>query len=454
VPICYCLIPEPSTGRVLLVRTPEGWTLPVVEHRDDWFAHEACVVARDLGRRLGIHLTALREMHQAGVRLCELENHDDDWRLPGAAQWVNERQSRGLRLVPPGQRVLLRTWFQQELRRRPPVTRAPWERRGWYAEALAWIREQLAGLRLKPAGPVEQFKTAWACSCILRVPTTTGDLYFKAVYARPPREAAVVAELARRWPRHVPRLRAVDHERGWMIADDFGPGRLGPLALERWENALRLFGRLQRGCSNNLQVWSDMGCPDRRPEMLVRSMAEVLDDPILEQADPHDRLSTRERKQLLARRACLRRECLELADSGIPVSIMQQDFRDGNIAVHNRTYLFYDWSDTVLSHPFFSACRFLEYVPGTPDRTNHRARLSTRIRHERLRDAYLDSWTACGSRERLRKVFQTAQSLNPLYQAVRWHQELPWCEPGSPWWRDMISSVTCELKRLSARFDR
>jgi hypothetical protein len=437
-----------------LTRTAEGWTLPVVEHRDDWFAHEACAVARDLGTRLGTRLTALREIQKAGLRLCELENHSAHWRLPPAARWVNEGQSRDLVLEPPGQRNLLQTWFRQEARRGPPVARAPWERRGWYAEALAWIRKQLARLRLTPGSPVEQFKTAWACSCILRVPTTTGDLYFKAVYARPPKEAAVVAELARRWPRHVPRLRAVDHERGWMIADDFGPRCLGELPVPRWENAIRLFGRLQCACSEDLQVWSDMGCPDRRPEILVRSLGAILEDPVLEQADPQDRLSMRERKQLFARRASLRCECLELADSGVPVSIMQQDFRDGNIAVHDRTYLFYDWSDTVLSHPFFSACRFLEYVPTTRDRPNHRARLPTTVRHGRLRDAYLDAWTSYGSHDRLQKVFQAAQRLNPLYQAVRWHQELPWCEPGSPWWRDMISSVTCELKRLVAQCDQ
>jgi hypothetical protein len=436
------------------MRTAEGWTLPVVEYRDDWFAHAACAVARDLGRRLGTHLTALREIQEGDLRLCELENHGDRWRRPPEARWVNEGQSTGLVLAPPGQRVLLQRWFRQEARRDSPVSRALWERRGSYAEALAWIREQLARLRLTPAGPVEQFKTAWACSCILRVPTTTGDLYFKAVYARPPKEAAVVAELARRWPRHVPRLRAVDQKRGWMITDDFGSRCLDALPLRRLENAIRLFGRLQCACSEDLEVWSDMGCPDRRPEILVRAMEEVLEDPLLEQAEPQDRLSRPERKQLFVRRACLRRECLELADSGVPVSIMQQDFRDGNIAVHERTYLFYDWSDTVLSHPFFSACRFLEYVRSTRYRPNRGGRLPTTVRHGRLRDAYLDSWTAYGRHDRLRDVFQLAQRLNPLYQAVRWHQELPWCEPGSPWWRDMLSSVTCELKRLLAQSDQ
>jgi hypothetical protein len=408
-------------------------------------------VARDLGRRLGTPLTALRELEAGGLRLCELENHGARWRPPAGARWVDEGQAAALPLDPPGQRAPLRAWFRQAASQRPPATRPPWERRGWYAEALAWVGGQLARLGYAPAGPAEQFKTAWPCSSILRVPTTAGDLYFKAVYARPPAEAAVIAELARRRPHQVPRLRAVDEARRWMLAEDFGPRRLDTLPLGRWENALRLFGRLQRECSADLRPWSDMGCPDRRPETLVGYLDEVFEDPILDKAAPDDRLSAGERKRLLARRARLRHECLELAGSGVPVSVVQQDFRDGNIAVRGRTYLFYDWSDTVLSHPFFSACRFLEYVPNTGGRRAGGRRLPTAARHERLREAYLDAWVAYGPRGRLRAVFRRAQRLNPLYQAVRWHRELPWCEPGSPGWRDLVSSVAASLRQLLAQ---
>ena len=64
----------------------------------------------------------------------------------------------------------------------------------------------------------------------------------------------------------------------------------------------------------------------------------------------------------------------------------------------------FDRSDTVISHPFFSACRFLEYVEsggGSAKRTGGR-RLPTPVRHERLRDAYLDVWAEYASRDRLR----------------------------------------------------
>jgi hypothetical protein len=47
----------------------------------------------------------------------------------------------------------------------------------------------------------------------------------------------------------------------------------------------------------------------------------------------------------------------ELAAILIPASIVQQDFRHGNLVMSRRFCLFYDWSDTVVSHHFFACCR-------------------------------------------------------------------------------------------------
>jgi len=449
-PSCYCLVPEVSGTRILVVSGPEGWTLPTVEHGDDWFAHEAVSVARQLSERLGIRLVALREVEEAGLRLCELENLCPEWSPASGCRWADRAAAEALHLTPPDLRALVLAWFRQSSRRRPPAARPPWEKQGWYGGAVAWIEEQLARLAYTSTGPVEQVKTAWSCSCILRVPTTAGYLYFKATYARPPAEVAVIQELARLWPSHVPTLVAADVSRRWMLMEDFGPRELSRMPFARWPGALRLFGRLQRECSAGVSVWLGIGCPDRRMDNLVRRLEPLLFDSLLAQADPPFRLGEGDLERLRADRERWAQELLELGGSPLPVSIVQQDFRDGNVAVRGRDYLFYDWSDTVVSHPFFSACRFLEYVEsggGSPKRRGGR-RLPTAVRHERLIDAYLDSWAEYAPRDRLRAVFRQVQRLNPLYQAIRWHRELPYCEPGSPWWRIMLSSMTESLQEL------
>jgi hypothetical protein len=227
---------------------------------------------------------------------------------------------------------------------------------------------------------------------------------------------------------------AEDAARRWLLMEDFGPRELSQLPFARWPGALRLFGRLQRECAEALSAWLDIGCPDRRMEELVRRLDVLFADPLLAQADPP--LGRADRKRLRAGRDRWASELLELRESPPPASIVQQDFRDGNVAVRGRDYLFYDWSDTVVSHPFFSACRFLEYVGsgGSPRRRGGR-RLPTAVRHERLREAYLDAWADYAPRDRLRAIFRSVQRVNPLYQAIRWHEELPYCELGSPWVR-------------------
>ena len=449
-PSCHCLVPDASGTRVLMERGTDGWTLPTVEHADDWFAHEAIAVARQLSDRLGIRLVALREIEEAGLHLCELEILTQEWSPSAGRRWVDRATAAALHLEPPGLRAPLLDWFRQSSRRRLPAARSPWERKGWYDGAVAWILEQAARLAYTPTGPVEQVKTAWSCSCILRTPTTAGDLYFKATYARPPAEAAVIQQLARRWPSHVPTVVAIDVSRRWMLMEDFGRRELSGMPFARWPGALRLFGRLQRECSADVPAWLGIGCPDRRMDSLVRHLEPLLSDPLLAQADPPFRLSEDDHERLRADRERRAQELLELGESPLPVSIVQQDFRDGNIAVRGRDYLFYDWSDTVLSHPFFSASRFLDAVGsgGGSSRRKGGRRLPTAVRHERLRDAYLDAWADYASRDRLLEVFRLAQRLNPLYQAIRWYLELPYCEPGSPWWRMMLSCVTESLQEL------
>jgi hypothetical protein len=180
-------------------------------------------------------------------------------------------------------------------------------------------------------------KTAWSGSCILRVPATAGHLYFKATYARPPAEVAVVQELGRRWPRHVPTVVAADASRRWMLMEDFGPRELSGMPFARWPTALRLFGRIQRECSADLSSWRSIGCPDRRMEFLVSRLEPLLSDPLLADAELPFRLNEGDLERLRADRNRWAEQLFELGASPIPASIVQQDFRAGNVVVRGRT---------------------------------------------------------------------------------------------------------------------
>jgi hypothetical protein len=140
----------------------------------------------------------------------------------------------------------------------------------------------------------------------------------------------------------------------------------------------------------------------------------------------------------------------ELAAIPIPASIVQQDFRHGNLVMSGRSYVFYDWSDTVVSHPFFACCRFLDFVQRGP---HPRRGLPVEERRRRIADAYLEPWTSILGHADLQRAFELARRLNPIYVAIRWYLDAPYCEPTSSWGRVMREGPARELRHWLARMD-
>ena len=96
-----------------------------------------------------------------------------------------------------------------------------WTDARWLAEVKGWVDWQLEELGLQSTGALEQpHVRPW--STVLRMPTTGGDVWFKANVPVLAYEAAVVGLLAARRPGFVPGLLATDVERGWMLMADGG----------------------------------------------------------------------------------------------------------------------------------------------------------------------------------------------------------------------------------------
>jgi hypothetical protein len=298
-----------------------------------------------------------------------------------------------------------------------------------------------------PSGPVEQVKAAWSLSCILRINTSAGTLYFKADFAKPPSEPGIIEALARRWPRNVPSVVAADHQRGWMLMRDFGQRWLEREPVARWLTANRTFSAIQLACSTDLEPWWRLGCPDFRIPALIGYMDRLLTDPAALRIGELGGLTQAEARRLRQLTPRLHEMFGELAEIPIPASIVQQDFRLDNIVMTEGAYVFYDWSDTVIGHPFFSCCRFLDYLQYAP----HRGRsLSLEERKHRISEAYLGSWTGILSHNDLKRAFKLAQQLGPVYVAIRRYLDAPWCEPTSSWGRTLREGPAIELRRLLA----
>jgi hypothetical protein len=212
------------------------------------------------------------------------------------------------------------------------------------ASAQEWVAETLAQHGLSPTGPLEVVKRRpWAT--VLRAPTSSGVVYFKANAPGGRHEPALARELARAWPDRVPAPLAADPERGWML-------------LATWEELLPRYAEIQLAAVETPERWLALGVPDRRlerlpaaAEALVRGSADLADD---------------ERARMLALLPELEAVCGELASLPAAASLEHGDLHGNNVLVGRGAHWFFDWADSSVSHPFFSlliARELLRFFP-------------------------------------------------------------------------------------------
>ncbi len=289
----------------------------------------------------------------------------------------------------------------------------------WREEAEAWIHAAVERLGLRTTGSmVEPHASPW--STVLRVPTTAGDLWFKAPNAR--REAALTSALIRYTPTCVLPLLAVDIERGWMLMPDGGT-RLRELVrgdrdFRDWLPVLPVYAELQITLAAHVDELLGLGVPDYRLAALPAQLPRLLQDTEILRIDREPGLTAAEHAQLWELVPRVEELAAELAAYGIPETLNHGDLHDGNVFAGTDGPRFFDWGDATVSHPFYSLRTTFVSVEISLDLPDGAGELPE------LRDAYLEPWTRLHPREELAAAFGLARKLAPLDAAVRWYEEV------------------------------
>jgi hypothetical protein len=283
-----------------------------------------------------------------------------------------------------------------------------WTDPHWLAEAYTWIRERLEALGVRPTGDIEQpHVRPW--STVMRVPTSGGDVWFKANIPALAYEAGVVGVLARTRPDLLPELAAVDLERGWMLMGDGGE-RLRELVerernLARWLDVLPRYGELQLSTASRADELVALGAPDRRLAVLPGQYERLVEDV--------EGLSPGERDRLRAQVPDVSEMCQQLSTVAIPETVQHDDLHDGQVFVRDGRYLFFDWGDSCVSHPFFSMSVTLEGVLawGLDD-------VEGSVDVTPFRDAYLRPFASYAGRAELEAAHAIALRLGWICRAL------------------------------------
>jgi hypothetical protein len=355
-----------------------------------------------------------------------LENHSPNWTPTQGQEWVNLAELQDLQLIVPEHMAVIETVLLErgDLHEQRPA----WARVGWFATAEQWIQQQLDRLGYVATDSVKQLSmSTW--STVLRVSTTTGDLYFKVsapVFAYEPLLTQTLSTLV---PAHIPPVLTVDNERHWMLMQDAGT-TLATINENnpdptRWEEALRLFAQMQVDLVAHVDTLEKTGCPDMRLQSLPALFEEALAAKDMLLIGQEDGMPEAEYEQLLAFVPELKAMCAKLAEYNVPESLHHDDFHGNNIMYNGNTYVFFDWAECALAHPFCSIMivqRVVKYVLEYDD-----------TMFDRFRDAYLAPWTCYEPIERLHEAFSLAVRLGKLCRALTWQRFIAQLEPSAKW---------------------
>lgn len=323
-----------------------------------------------------------------------------------------------------------------------------WTRQEWLEQAKAWIHIELGRLGLIANGVIEQTHVRpW--STVMRVPTRTGNVFFKADGQLLAKEVPVTLALSLARPDCIPTVLSADVRRGWMLLEDGGERLRDILKLRRdlshWEKILPVYSQLQVEMSSRRDEFLVLGAMDRRLQTLPALFEEMLQDHEALLVGSPSGLSREHHGRLIALAPRVRKMCQHLASLGIRDSIQHDDFHDANILVRGARYLFFDWGDCCVTHPFASmlvAKRVmidrLKLDPNDPI-------LGT------LENIYLDPWTGYGSRVALKEALDLACRAGMICRALAWRRVAPYLTGELAQFRNAVAEWMVEFLEVMDR---
>lgn len=230
------------------------------------------------------------------------------------------------------------------------VELSPWEASGWFPMVVRWVKEQLLCRKEVLQGVPVQIKGAWPRSTVLRIKTKNTTYYLKWGYLIPPAEHKVICFLAKFVPQMVPSVIATHDTRNMFIMEEFLAVEKKYINIQIRIQAVKAFSSIQIASIAHVMKLKHWGCMSLDGLTLYRYFNEFMRDKSLFQYG----LSKADTKKMKSISLFVERDCKQLLTAICPITLNNEDFQDGNIAMQNKNVVIYDWANTFLAHPFFS----------------------------------------------------------------------------------------------------
>ncbi|MGW2785114.1 phosphotransferase [Streptomyces populi] len=262
-----------------------------------------------------------------------------------------------------------------------------WCRDDWPQTVLDLVDGQLLAAGLRRTGtavPVRQ----WSISAVLRIPTTAGTVWFKRVPDLFAHEGRVMAWVAGRRPDIAPGV--IGAGDGWLLSAHM-PAQPGHAP----DQALASLARFQRQTVGKARELALLGCPDRGLEHMLTDM-EAL-------AGRTDLLGAEAAHALRAVLPAFASLLDDVSRAGLPATLVHGDVQEDNAAWTGESWMFIDWTDCGISHPFVDLVRPLK--------------TASAARWTRARAAVACVWADLVPERDLDVALDAAPALGAAYQA-------------------------------------
>ncbi len=301
----------------------------------------------------------------------------------------------------------------------------PWHDPDWIKQAHAWIQAETQRHSITITGEIEQ-PHLYPWSTVLIVPTEEGRLFFKATALETLFEAALTQKLAEWQPDCMPELVAVDLARGWMLMRDGGEQLrqfIRPTQdIRPWAPVITRYADVQIELADHIPEILALGVPDHRLALLPGLLMDLLTDETSLMIDQEKGLSSAEFQQVQSLLPRFEQICADLTAFGIPDSLNNGDFHDGNVLLKDGRITFFDWGDATVTHPFVSLRTFFvsmeislkmdeDYPAPTPEMTA-------------LLNQYLERWESFASKEQLLAAYNLSRPVASIVKALLWHNTI------------------------------
>lgn len=271
----------------------------------------------------------------------------------------------------------------------PPSARVHWHRPGWLRQMLAVADRELAPRRLTRPGAAAQVRHT-SLTGMLRIDTTAGPVWLKALPPPFRHEAAVVRWLSPLAAYDVPQVLAAGD--GWWIAADFAPPGDGAAG-----DPLVPLAESQAALASRVGELGALGCPERTLPALVAGISALV--------HRGDLLGSDDRARLERALPALERQCAALDRLGFPPTLVHGDVSPGNVRWTGGRWLIYDWTDACIAHPFLDLASPLGYET---DAAAAAARAA----------AYAAVWAARASGSAAERALALAPAVGAAHQAL------------------------------------